>query len=93
MMNKEEIEDIIRKVRVAMYEHTKAMYDYDMLVNYELDYNQWKQLLQYIEDLQQRIDKAIEYINGAYEMACYTQSVSLEQENIEDLLEILGGKE
>ena len=35
------------------------------------------------------IDKAIEYINGAYEMAIYTKSVSLEEENIEDLLSIL----
>ncbi len=35
------------------------------------------------------IEKAIEYINGAYEMAIYTKSVSLDQENIEDLLAIL----
>ena len=35
------------------------------------------------------IDKAIEYINGAYEMAIYTKSVSLEEENIKDLLSIL----
>ena len=35
------------------------------------------------------IDKAIEYINGAYEMAIYTKSISLDEENIEDLLEIL----
>lgn len=35
------------------------------------------------------IDKAIEYINGAYEMAIYTKSVGLEEENIEDLLNIL----
>ena len=35
------------------------------------------------------INKAIEYINVAYEMATYTKSISLEEENIEDLLEIL----
>lgn len=35
------------------------------------------------------IDKAIKYINGAYEMAIYTKSVGLEEENIEDLLDIL----
>lgn len=35
------------------------------------------------------IDRAIKYINGAYEMAIYTKSVSLEEENIEDLLDIL----
>ena len=35
------------------------------------------------------IDKATEYINGAYEMATYTKSVVLDEENIEDLLDIL----
>lgn len=35
------------------------------------------------------IDKAIEYINGTYEMAVYTKSISLDEENIEDLLAIL----
>ena len=35
------------------------------------------------------IDKVIKYINGAYEMAIYTKSVGLEEENIEDLLDIL----
>ena len=35
------------------------------------------------------IDKATEYINGAYEMATYTKSVVLVEENIEDLLDIL----
>ena len=38
-----------------------------------------------------RIEKAINYINGAYEMAVYTKSISLDKENIEDLLDILGG--
>ena len=35
------------------------------------------------------VNKAIKYINGAYEMATYAKSVSLEEENIEDLLDIL----
>lgn len=35
------------------------------------------------------IDKAIKYINGAYEIAIYTKSVGLEEESIEDLLDIL----
>ena len=38
---------------------------------------------------QYKLDKAIEYINGSYEMAYYTKSISLGQENIEELLEIL----
>ena len=49
---KEKIEEIIRKVKVKMYAHVKGMYDYDMLVSHELDYNQWKLLLGYIEQLQ-----------------------------------------
>lgn len=35
------------------------------------------------------LDEIREYINGAYEMGCYTKSISLDQENIEDLVEIL----
>lgn len=35
------------------------------------------------------LDEIREYINGAYEMSCYTKSISLDQENIEDILEIL----
>ena len=41
------------------------------------------------KQLREVIEKAIEYINGAYEMATYTKSVGLDQENIEDLLDIL----
>lgn len=35
------------------------------------------------------IEKVKDYINGAYEMATYTKTVGLEEENIEDLLDIL----
>lgn len=45
----EEIELIIKKIKVAMLKHTQEFYDYDMLVDYELDYNQWKKLLDYIK--------------------------------------------
>lgn len=38
-----------------------------------------------------RIEKAINYINGVYEMAVYTKSKVLDEENIEDLLDIIGG--
>lgn len=69
-MNKEDIELLIKKIGVAMYYHKKGMYDYDMLVDYELDYNQWKQLLGYIEHLQQenkelhnKIDEGIDLIS------------------------------
>ena len=35
------------------------------------------------------IKEAIDYIKGAYEMAIYTKTVGLEEDNIQDLLEIL----
>lgn len=41
------------------------------------------------QSLQTKIDEAIDYIKGAYEIAIYTKTVSLEEENIQDLLEIL----
>lgn len=41
------------------------------------------------QSLQTKIDEAIDYIKGAYEMAIYTKTVSLEEDNIQDLLEIL----
>ena len=52
---------------------------FDEMVNWKQDTNKYKEV----------IDKAIEYINGAYEMAIYTKSVRLDAENIEDLLDIL----
>ena len=39
--------------------------------------------------LQTKIKEAIDYIKGAYEMAIYTKTVGLEEDNIQDLLEIL----
>ena len=37
-------------------------------------------------NLKQALNEIREYANGAYEMATYTKSVSLDEENIEDLL-------
>ena len=48
--------------------------------------NNWKKEAQKQKEV---IDKAVEYINGTYEMAVYTKSISLDEENIEDLLDIL----
>lgn len=39
--------------------------------------------------LKQALNEIREYINGAYEMATYTKSVSLDEENIEDILQII----
>lgn len=44
------------------------------------------------EQLQQRdsvIEETIKYLEGSYEMSTYTKSVTLEKENIDDLLDIL----
>lgn len=53
-------------------------------------------VFKYIQELEQEnqkykevIERVIDYINGAYEMATYTKTVGLEEENIEDLLDIL----
>jgi hypothetical protein len=51
-MNEEKLDLIIKKIKVAMYNHRKDMYDYEMLVTHELDYNEWKILIDYIEQLQ-----------------------------------------
>ncbi len=48
-----------------------------------------KKILEQNKKYKEVIDKAIEYINGTYEMAVYTKSISLYEENIEDLLDIL----
>jgi len=43
--------------------------------------------------LKDRIEEALEYINGAYEMCCYTKSMMLDKDNIEELEKILKGEE
>ena len=80
---------------ILNYLDTTSMEPHDDYTS-EFSYKEQKVLWKYIKQLQQEnkkckevIDKAIEYINGAYEMAIYTKSVGLEEENIEDLLDIL----
>lgn len=43
------------------------------------------------KQLKERINKAMEYIKGVYEMASYSMSFLLDKENIEELEEILKG--
>ena len=50
-----------------------------------------KELKDERDTYKKRIEKAINYINGAYEMAVYTKNINLDKENIEDLLDILEG--
>ena len=53
------------------------------------------QLEQLKEQLQQKdniINKAKEYLNGVFEMATYTKSLILDADNIEELLQILDNK-
>ena len=40
-------------------------------------------------ELEETIKEAVDYIKGTYEMAIYTKTVSLEEDNIQDLLQIL----
>ena len=79
--------EVIEKENETIYDYDKSHVIYKMqdLGSFIELQNMKKQNQKYKEV----IDKAIEYINGAYEMAIYTKSVSLEEENIEDLLSIL----
>ena len=80
-MTKEEFIDKIKELNINVpdeyffLEYNKCVYD----------------ILEERDTYKKRIEKAINYINGAYEMAVYTKSISLDKENIEDLLDILGG--
>ena len=97
-MTEKEIDDLVKEImnfpKVESNNPVSTMYgfDVDTLINTLRDF---KRLPTYDEVLKQNqkykevIDKAIEYINGAYEMAIYTKSVGLEEENIEELLSIL----
>ena len=101
-MTEKEIDDLVKEImnlpKVESNNPVSTMYgfDVDTLINTLRDF---KRLPTYDEVLKQNqkykeiIDKAIEYINGAYEMAIYTKSVGLEEENIEELLSILKGVE
>ena len=80
---------------ILNYLETTSMEPHDDYTS-EFSYKEQKVLWKYIKQLQQEnkeykevIDEAIKYINGAYEMAIYTKSVILGEENIEDLLDIL----
>lgn len=48
-----------------------------------------KRLKDKLNESEKARKEAIDYINGAYEMSIYTKAVSLEEDNIQDLLEIL----
>lgn len=50
-----------------------------------------KELDEEVRTYKAKLDKIREYINGVYEMAVYTKSKVLDEENIEDLLDIIGG--
>ena len=66
----------------------KLGYARDITKDYQLA-NRFEEIQQENQHLKDRIVKAIEFIKGSYEMACYTKSICLEQEQIEELLEIL----
>lgn len=41
------------------------------------------------KNFEQALNEIREYIKGAYEMSTYTKSVSLDEENIQDILHII----
>ena len=51
-----------------------------------------KQLKEQLQQKDNIINKAKEYLNGVFEMATYTKSLILDADNIEELLEILDNK-
>ena len=53
------------------------------------DRGAFNKILKEYKELHNKIDKAIKYINGAWEMGCYTKTVALYSEELEELLEIL----
>ena len=64
------------------------------LLNFYIDITQKyselaNKLIKIIKEQNSKIKEAIDYIKGAYEMAIYTKTVGLEEDNIQDLLEIL----
>lgn len=56
-MIREYIDLKIKQVRVAMYNHTHNFKDFTDLVDYRLTYNEWKSLLNYIEELEEEIKR------------------------------------
>ncbi len=53
----------------------------------------YEELLKENKDLQQRIDKAIEFIDMIYEIGSYSKSTGLDDEEVKELYSILQGKE
>ena len=49
----------------------------------------YNDLLKENTNLKQALSEIREYVKGSYEMATYTKSVSLDKENIEDILQII----
>lgn len=71
-----------------MSEFDKELLDFyiDMAQKYSELVNR---LIKIIKNQNSKIKEAIDYIEDAYEMAIYTKTVGLEEDNIQDLLEIL----
>ncbi len=63
------------------------------LISYIKDLQKYKSLYQNEKDKNDTLNRIIKevkkYLEGAYEMATYTNSVCLDEENIEDILDLL----
>lgn len=62
---------------------------YKIMPLFDRMFNENKILQRKLNQKNKVIKEAIDYIKGAYEMAIYTKTVGLEEDNIQDLLEIL----
>ena len=82
----EMFETILRKIFTKY--NTENISDNDLKYNHYLE-KENNELILENQKYKEVVNKAIKYIDGAYEMATYAKSVSLEEENIEDLLDIL----
>lgn len=87
-MNKRECETCIKRKTIYCPNSNKCLETENMPY-----YQNRIMLLEENKKYKEVIEKVIDYINGAYEMATYTKTVGLEEENIEDLLDILKGVE
>ena len=71
--------------------NTKKVFDAVMKIADERD--KYKSLYQnekeHTDTLKRIIKEVKKYLEGAYEMATYTNSVCLDEENIEDILDLL----
>lgn len=86
-MTKEEIKTMTKEERKRQLEWSDPYEFGTVYAEYLLEENQ--QLKEQLETSERARKEAIEYIKGAGEMATYTKSIALYEEELEELLDIL----